>query len=73
MEDPTYNTEEIKQNPIWHVAWVLAQIKDDNAPLGWSKWISTAECLLGTFDIIPKKEKKNDNTKRHKKVAGRRS
>lgn len=55
MIDPTYDTNEIKKNEAWHVAWVLAQIKDDDAPIGWAKWIPTAECLLATFKITPKK------------------
>lgn len=55
MNDPTYNKEEIKKNKVWHIAWVLSEIRNDSAPLGWGSYISTAECLLGTFDIKVKK------------------
>ena len=54
MTDPTYNKDEIKANPVWHVAWVLSEIQNDGAPMGWSKYIYTAECLLAAFDMKPK-------------------
>lgn len=56
MIDPTYDTDEIKKNKVWYLAYVLAQIKDDNAPIGWSRWITTAECLMHNFNITPKKK-----------------
>ena len=36
LPDPTYVKEEIEANPEWHVAWVLSEILNDNAPIGWS-------------------------------------
>jgi len=57
MIDPTYDISKIKKNPEWHLAWVIAQIKDDYAPLEWSKHIVLARCLLDTFTIKPKKKK----------------
>lgn len=49
MRDPTYRKEEIEANPIWYLAWVLSEIQNDNAPLGWSKYIPLAESLSNSF------------------------
>lgn len=46
MNDPTYIKAEINSNPVWKIAWVLAQCKDDGAPIGWSKWIWVAEEII---------------------------
>ena len=46
MGDPTYIKSEIEANPAWHLAWVISEIQNDNAPIGWSKYIWLAECLL---------------------------
>ena len=54
MNDPTYVKDEIEANPEWHVAWVLSEIQNDNAPIGWSKYILTAQCLLAAFDMKKK-------------------
>lgn len=51
MKDPTYVREEIESNPVWDLAFVLSEIRNDNAPIGWSKYIMDAECLLAAFDI----------------------
>lgn len=51
MNDPTYDKEAIKARLEWDLAWVLSQIIDDNAPIGWSKHIFTAKCLLAHYDI----------------------
>jgi hypothetical protein len=51
MTDPTYDKEQIRANPEWDLAFVLSEIQNDNAPIGWSKYISTAKNLLGVFEI----------------------
>lgn len=51
MDDPTYNREEIATNPEWQLAWVLSEILNDAAPLGWSKYVSTARCLLAAYEM----------------------
>lgn len=60
MSDPTYNEAEIKANPVWHLAWVLSEIRNDSAPLGWGTYIPTAEYLLNRFDISPKQDGRDD-------------
>jgi hypothetical protein len=49
--DPTYKKAEIEANPKWHLAWVLSEIQNDSAPIGWSRYIWIAECLLNAFDV----------------------
>lgn len=51
MSDPTYNREIIKANPVWDLAFVLSEIQNDAAPLGWGKYIYVAKCLLGHYEI----------------------
>jgi hypothetical protein len=51
MSDPTYDKKIIKRNPIWELAFSLSEIMNDNAPLGWGKYIFTAECLLNNYSI----------------------
>jgi hypothetical protein len=51
MDDPTYDKDAIRKNPEWDLAFVLSEITNDRAPIGWGKQIYTAKCLLGTFDV----------------------
>lgn len=51
MPDPTYVKSEIEANPVWELAFTLSEIQNDNAPIGWSKYIPTATCLLGNYEI----------------------
>lgn len=54
MSDPTYNAEAINVNPAWRVAFALSEILNDRAPIGWSRYVSAAECLLSKFNVTPK-------------------
>ena len=49
-----FEREVIDANPVLHLAWVIAQIKDDAAPLGWWRHVSFAEMLLDNFEIKPR-------------------
>ena len=51
MTDPTYDREAIRANPVWDLAFVLSEIRNDNAPLGWGTYIYTAKCLLRHYEI----------------------
>jgi hypothetical protein len=51
MPDPTYTKAEIEANPVWRLAWLLSEIDNDRAPLGWSKYIIMAECLMANCEI----------------------
>lgn len=54
MTDLTYVKEEIESREDWRVAWVLSEILNDAAPIGWSRYIGAAQCLLAEFDMKPK-------------------
>jgi hypothetical protein len=52
--DPTYVRAEIEANPVWELAYTLSEIMNDDAPMGWCKYIFPAECLLAAYDIKPR-------------------
>ena len=56
MTDPTYVKEEIAHNPAWALAFSLSEIMNDTAPIGWSKYIWIAECLLANFNVTRKND-----------------
>lgn len=42
MNDPTYDTKLINAKPEWKIAFMLSELFNDNAPIGWSKYIPAA-------------------------------
>lgn len=46
MSDPTYVKAEIDAKPDWELAFILSEIMNDDAPLGWAKYIGPAQCLI---------------------------
>lgn len=52
--DPTYVRDIIDANPVWKLAWHLSEIDNDNAPIGWSKYLMMARCLLDLYDMKEK-------------------
>lgn len=46
-----YEAEKIAQNTKLQLAWDLAQIIDDRAPLNWWRHVNTASCLLAGYDM----------------------
>lgn len=55
MSDPTYEKDKINANPVWRLAFLLSEIDNDSAPLGWGKYIWRAESILAAVDITWKK------------------
>jgi hypothetical protein len=51
MIDPTYNRAEIDANPEWRLAFRLSEVDNDNAPIGWSRYVTLAAWLLRTFEL----------------------
>lgn len=43
MKDPTYIRAEIDANPVWKRAFYLSELRNDNAPIGWSDYIAEAK------------------------------
>lgn len=56
MDDPTYVKDEIQNNPIWKLAWTLSEVCNDNAPIGWGRYIREADYLLRFYDMKLKKK-----------------
>lgn len=54
MRDPTYVQDVIDADPVMELAFTLSEIENDTAPLGWSKYIPTARCLLDNYTITRK-------------------
>jgi hypothetical protein len=48
VSDPTYVKSQIEDNPEWYLAWTLSEIQNDQAPIGWSKYIWIAKCLMAS-------------------------
>lgn len=53
--DPTYVKKEIDAKLNWRVAFSLSEIMNDNAPIGWGKYIWVADCLLANWEMKRKK------------------
>lgn len=50
--DPTYDELEIEANWVWRIAFLLSELYNDNAPLGWSKYIPAAEKAIDTAKAL---------------------
>jgi hypothetical protein len=51
MNDPSYVRAEIDANPAWRLAFWLSEVDNDNAPIGWSRYIALAQSLLAKFTM----------------------
>ena len=56
MSDPTYVREVIDANPEWKMAFEMSEIQNDNAPIGWGRYICIAEYLFRHYEISPRKD-----------------
>ncbi len=52
MNDPTYVPEEITSNPSWKLAFLMSEIDNDNAPVGWGRYIRIANGLLDNLPAL---------------------
>lgn len=50
MGDPTYVDDLINANPEWRIAFIISEHLNDNAPIGWSRYIPTAQSILKEFE-----------------------
>lgn len=51
-----YDMKVINSEPAWKLAFLISEIDNDNAPIGWSRYIWMATCLLDNC-VIEYKEK----------------
>jgi hypothetical protein len=54
LSDPTYDKRIIKEDIVWHLAFMLSEMYNDSAPMGWSAYIPYAKTLCEEFNIKPK-------------------
>jgi hypothetical protein len=54
MTDPTYVKEQIDADPVWRLAFRLSEVDNDNAPIGWYRYVNLARWLLETFEMNEK-------------------
>jgi hypothetical protein len=64
MVDPTYRPEEIEANPVWQLAFTLSELQNDTAPIGWSKYIFLAKCLLNLYEM----KRRESTTPQHNQI-----
>lgn len=43
LPDPTYVPDRINADPEWKIAFVLSELVNDDAPIGWSAFIPIAK------------------------------
>lgn len=56
MNDPTYIHAQINADPAWKLAFEMSEQVNDNAPIGWGRYIPLARWVLQNFDRKPPKE-----------------
>ena len=63
MSDPTYDREVIKADPVWEAAFIMSEMLNDNAPIGWGEYIEAARMVynLGFIDGVTKMERRMEN------------
>lgn len=55
--DPTYQHAEIAANRVWALAFSMSELDNDNAPIGWARYIPLAEGLLANWHVRRKQSK----------------
>ena len=49
--DPTYNMDEIASNPEWKLAFLISEVLNDQAPLGWGNYTSVASVIMRRYKL----------------------
>lgn len=52
--DPTYVQKDIEANPDWALAFLMSEIDNASAPIGWGKYIPLASSLRSKFALTSK-------------------
>lgn len=55
MMDATYDRKEIDSDPISKRAFQISEKENDNAPIGWSKYIPRAKIEIENLEVENKK------------------
>lgn len=56
--DPTFNLEVINADPDMELAFCMSELENDNAPIGWSKYLPLAKMLRSHYNISRKEKPK---------------
>jgi len=56
MNDPTYIKTEIEANSVWKLAFRISEFDNDNAPIGWGKYIPLARWLIANYMMTERTE-----------------
>ena len=56
IHDPTYDKKEIERRLDWKLAFLLSELANDDAPMGWSRYIPIAQRALKDAQELPKHE-----------------
>lgn len=56
LPDPTYVREQIEADPKWALAFRMSEVDNDDAPIGWYRYVPLASWLLYRFELTEKKE-----------------
>ena len=55
MKDPTYVRKDINNNPAWKLAFIMSELVNDGAPIGWGNYIILAEGIIAHYDMKERK------------------
>jgi len=56
LPDPTYARDQIEANPEWSLAFFLSECMNDDAPIGWHRYVPVARSLLRKYRVVAKGE-----------------
>lgn len=56
MDDPTYIKVQIEANPIWKFAFWMSEMDNDEAPIGWGRYIPLATWILNKYELRDKND-----------------
>ena len=51
MNDPTYERDLINSNQVWKLAFIISEFINDNAPIGWGRYILLASHLINKYGV----------------------
>jgi hypothetical protein len=52
---PVYAAAEKGKNPVEDLAWLMSELHNDNAPIGWRGYIPLAAALMERFEMKERK------------------
>ena len=50
MSDPTYDRKAINRKTTWKIAYLISEMTNDDAPVGWGRFIPVAEVIVAMIE-----------------------